>query len=324
MRSLPARLIARLTTRLTAPLTACLAALAVPAAAEVPQVVTDTPVTHALVAMVMGDLGMPDLLLDKGADAHDFQLRPSQRAALAGADLVFWIGAEMTPWLDRALQGTTAGTSVPLLDLPGLTLRQLAATQDAPHHDHDDAEEGHDEPQHHHDGSDPHAWLDPDNAALWLDAMAEALAARDAANAATYRANAEMARSRLAALAARIGADLAGARAPIVTAHDALGYFADRFGLTIAATVAAGDAAGPGAAHLSELRARIASGEIACIFPEAGLDPRPVETLAEGTPARVGGALDPEGRALEPGTDLYLRLLDATAATIRDCLTAGP
>lgn len=320
MRTPPARLPARL----PALLPFWLAALALPAAAEVPQVVADTPVTHALVSMVMGDLGTPDLLLDKGADAHDFQLRPSQRAALADADLVFWIGPEMTPWLDRALQGTTPGRSVPLLGIAGLTLRQLAPPQQSHQDAHDDAGDGHDEPQHHHDGTDPHAWLDPDNAALWLDGMAAALAARDAANAATYRANAETARSRLAALAARIDSDLAEARAPIVTAHDAFGYFADRFGLTIADTIAAGDAAGPGAAHLSELRARAESGNIACIFPEAGLDPRPVETLAEGTPARVGGALDPEGRALEPGPDLYLRLLDATATTIRDCLTAAP
>ena len=52
------------------------------AVAEVPKVVTDFAPTYGLVSMVMGDLGQPEILLDKGGNAHDFQLRPSQSAAL--------------------------------------------------------------------------------------------------------------------------------------------------------------------------------------------------------------------------------------------------
>ena len=80
-------------------------AFALPALAEVPKVVTDIHPVHALVAQVMGDLGTPDLLLERGASEHDFQLRPSQAASLADADLVVWIGPELTPWLNRALDG---------------------------------------------------------------------------------------------------------------------------------------------------------------------------------------------------------------------------
>ena len=96
--------------------------LAFPAVAEVPQVVTDTPVVQSLVTTVMGDLSEPMLLLDRGADAHDFQLRPSQVRALAGADLVIWIGPEMTPWLNRALQTGHDGQVIPLLATPGTRL----------------------------------------------------------------------------------------------------------------------------------------------------------------------------------------------------------
>ena len=70
--------------------------VALPALAEVPAVVTDIAPVHALVAMVMGDLGTPVLLLDKGADPHDFQLRPSQAQAVATAGLVVWIGPQMS------------------------------------------------------------------------------------------------------------------------------------------------------------------------------------------------------------------------------------
>ena len=66
-----------------APLALALSLSAAAASAEVPDVVADTAVTYALVATVMGDLGTPTLLLDLGADAHDYQLRPSQARALA-------------------------------------------------------------------------------------------------------------------------------------------------------------------------------------------------------------------------------------------------
>ena len=287
-----------------------LSLMAAPAWADVPRVLTDTPVTHSLVALVMGQTGEPELLMDRGTDAHDFQLRPSQRAMLGAADIVVWIGPAMTPWLKRALAGSDHGRSIALLDLPGVALRAFEA---------DDHETGHD-----HGEIDPHAWLDPNNALIWLDAIAAELAASDPDNAAAYAANAAAARASFVALAERIAGDLTGDAAPIVTAHDALGYFADRFGVTIADTVAAGDAAQPGAGHLSDLRARLQRGEIACIFPDAGTNPRIVETLAEGTNARIGRPLDPEGRLQEPGPDLYAKVLADIADAIIDCRASLP
>ena len=231
------------------------------AAANAPIVVTDIPPVHALVATVMDTVGSPVLLLDQGADAHDFQLRPSQASALADADLIFWIGPELTPWLERARAVADEAASVPLLHLPATYRR--AYGDDG--HDHDaheasgadhaaDAEPaGHD----HADGDiDPHACLDPANAALWLGRIADELSARDPGNSVTYRANASLAQTRLLALESDLRGKLAPARsAPIVVAHDSLGYFADHFGLAIAGAAAEGDAADPGAAHLSEMRA---------------------------------------------------------------------
>ena len=94
---------------------ACCAA----AAAKVPRVVTDMPVVHALVTQVMGDLGPVDLLLDRGGDVHSYQMRPSQAQALAAADVVFWVGPELTPWLVRVRETLAPqALSVPLLEVP--------------------------------------------------------------------------------------------------------------------------------------------------------------------------------------------------------------
>ena len=307
-----------------------LAGLATPAAAQVPRVITDIPPVQALVAQAMGDLGQPVLLLDKGADAHSFQLRPSQAAALAEADLVVWIGPEMTPWLDRAVEGlATDVAQLRLLEAEGTHLRSFGEDPAEDHDDHADeaghdhaaepaAEDGH-EHDHAHDGVDPHAWLDPANAQLWLGLIAAELARLDPANAATYQANAAQAQAEVAALDARLDAALAPVRdKPFAVFHDAYGYFADHYGLTIAGTVALGDAAPPGAAHLAELQASL--GKALCIFPETQHDPKMVETLAADTGLRIGGALDPEGAGLEPGPQVYGAILSGMTDTLIACL----
>ena len=307
--------------------------LIAPATADVPDVITDIPPVHALVAQVMGGLGQPVLLLDKGADAHSFQLRPSQAAALAEADLVVWIGPEMTPWLDRAVDGLAASVAqLRLLEAEGTFLRSFteegAAEQDShggeAGHDHTAEDHSHDGHGHDHDGTDPHAWLDPANAQLWLGLIAAELARQDPANAATYAANAQQAAAAIATLDTRLDAALAPVRdRPFVVFHDAYGYFAGHYGLTIAGALAAGDAAAPGAAHLADLQAK--TGGAVCIFPEAGHDPKQMQTLAADTGTRLGGALDPEGMGQDPGPQLYAAVLTGLAETLIACLApTGP
>jgi zinc transport system substrate-binding protein len=283
-------------------LASCLVAL--PALAEPPRVVTDIPAIHSLAAQVMGDLGAPALLLDKGADAHDFQMRPSQARALADADLVFWVGPEMTPWLDRALANATKARSIALLESPGTTRRQSIGVHS------DDGGEQH--------RTDPHAWLDPSNAIAWIGDIADELARADTGNAATYAANAASATAEITKLDTELRSLLApAADHPIVVYHDAYGYLADHFGLARMTSLAGGDAADPGAARLSDLRASLTSAT--CVFPEASHPAGTFAALTDGTTARIGRALDPEGRNIAPGPDLYAQLMTGLARTIADC-----
>jgi zinc transport system substrate-binding protein len=307
-----------------------LASLALPSWAEVPKVMTDIPPVHALVSQVMGDLGTPELLLERGASEHDFQLRPSQAAALADAGLVVWIGPELTPWLDRALGGLgEGGAQLPLLPVPG-TLT-LAYAKDGAHmaeeghddHGHDDHghdDHGHDEEGHDHSGTDPHAWLNPDNAKVWLEAIAAELGRIDPDNAATYAANAMTAVAGIDQLDADLTQRFAALKdRPVVVFHDAYGYLADRYGLSVFGSIALGDATAPGAARLSELRDATAGGAVLCVFPEAQHDPKLAEQLAEGSGATLGPALDPNGSTLEPGPGLYAALLTGLADAMTSC-----
>lgn len=307
-------------------------AAALPALADVPDVVTDIPPVHSLAAAVMGDLGTPVLLLDRGASPHGFQLRPSQMEAVAGADLVLWVGPQLSPWLEKALTARPEGAqALALLDAPG-THRQEFAAQDGHEHDHDHAEgeaHGHDDHDHgaehdhvhddhghDHTGLDSHAWLDPGNGRLWTQLIAAELSRLDPENAAAYAANAEAALAAIDAADAEAAALLAPVKdRPFIVFHDAYGYFTTHYGLTVAGTVSAGDAAAPGARHLAELRETAA----ACLFPEAQHDPALITQLAEATGATIGGALDPEGSTLEPGPALYPEMILTLARTIAAC-----
>jgi zinc transport system substrate-binding protein len=140
------------------------AMMATPIAAKDLKVVTDFAVTHSLVSMVMGDSGRAELLLDRGGDPHSFQLRPSQARALADADLIFWVGEELTPWMARALSGIEAkGEVVTLLHADGVYLQKFAHGHSHDDHGHDDhghshSDHGHDDHGHSHSdhGHDDH------------------------------------------------------------------------------------------------------------------------------------------------------------------------
>lgn len=284
------------------------------AAQEVAVVASIAPV-HSLVARVMRGAGEPYLLLPPGASPHDRTLRPSDAAALQRAALVFRVGPRLEPWLDRPLAALATGARVVgLARAPGLTrlvLRQGPAFE--PHGGGSEIANA--------DGDvDPHFWLDPSNARLWLGVIATALAEADPENRALYLGNATGARAELDVLATEIEARLAPVRGrPFVVFHDAFHYFERRFGIEAVGAVALSDARAPGPARIARIRQRIRATGAVCMFREPQFQSGLVATVAERTGVRVG-QLDPIGIGLRPGPALYPDLLRGLADAVADCL----
>ncbi len=140
--------------------------LASPLCAEVPKVVTDIAPVQGLVASVMGDLGTPELLVPQGASPHDHALSPSEARNLQDADLVVWIGAELSPGIGRKIDAI-AGSAAALALFDAEVTAHLATRDEALfEHDHDDADDGHAHEEHaheHHDHDHDHDHDDHDH-----------------------------------------------------------------------------------------------------------------------------------------------------------------
>ena len=121
------------------------------ALADVPSVAVDIAPVHSLVARVMDGVGAPDLIIPSGESPHGFSMRPSSAEALQNADVVFWIGHDLTPQLEDAIETLAENASVTeLLEADGVTLLDFRENALFEAHGHDDHKD-HDEHDHGHE-----------------------------------------------------------------------------------------------------------------------------------------------------------------------------
>ncbi len=286
--------------------------------AAAPQVATSIKPVDDLVRAVMEGVGEPVLLIPPGSSPHTYALRPSERLAAEKADVLFWIGPEVEPALAKLTHSLPKETRIVTLSaIPGMQLLPARTGGDWERKRH--AEDG-----HAHGGSfDGHLWLSPANARVIVRSAAETLSALDPEHAARYAANAEQALRRLEALQEEIEAMLAPVKdKPFIVFHDAFQYFEHAFGLRAVGSILISPEATPGARRVSEMRAKIESLGAVCVFAEPQFEPRLVQTLIEGTPARAG-TLDPLGAHLPAGLDGYEQLLRNLARDLSTCLGAA-
>ncbi|KIN74964.1 High-affinity zinc uptake system protein ZNUA [Sulfitobacter noctilucae] len=319
------------------------------AMADVPKVAADIAPVHSLVARVMQGVGEPSLIVASGASPHEYSLRPSEAAALQEADLVFWVGPDLTPWLADAIETLASDAkATELLEVDGTTEllfregalfeahghgndadgeghekhdhEEHAKDEDHDAHDHEEHAEADGHDGHDHGKHDPHAWLSPDNGAVWLNAIAAQLSAADPANAGAYFANAAAGREDLATLTAEISTILDPVRGRnFVVFHDAYQYFETAFDFPASGAISVSDASDPSPVRIAEIQARVAEQGVSCVLSEPQFNPGIVAAVMEGSAANTG-VLDPLGSDLEPGQDLYANVLRNLATAFANCL----
>ena len=258
-------------------------------------------------------------LLPVGADPHGFEPSLADRADLDAASLVVANGLGLEELLEDTLEA---------VESDGVPVFYLGDHLDDEHGDdeHGDDEHGDDEDAHHHGGVDPHLWFDPLLVSELLPPLADALVDdagldRDAIDAcvADYQQQLEDANAAVVELVDGIPAD----RRLLVTSHDSLGYFADRYGFEVVGTVSPA-ASGLAESNPGQLEALAVVAEergVAAIFAESQRASDDAERLAERLDNIELVTLF-TGSLGEPGSDAdtYLTFLEVNAGLIADAL----
>ena len=288
-----------------------------------PIVSVDIAPLHSLVSQVMKGVGKPDLLIPAEASPHQYSLLPSQMKALSNSTIVFWMSEGLTPWFEKALDNVASSAhKIEMLELEDTITYEFreGATFES-HESHDEHNEASkDEDHHDHHGKDPHAWLDPLNAKLWINIIRNTLTNQDSANADAYHRNAEQAIAAMDGLINTTQASISDlGELNFIVFHDAYQYFEKRFDISAAGAISLGDAADPSPARVEEIRNTIKSLGIRCVFTEPQYNPGLVNSVFEGTNVSSISIMDPLGASIPIGVDHYQTLIQGMVKSLTQC-----
>jgi len=210
-------------------------------------------------------------ILTANSDPHAYEPRPSDVRAVTGAKLVVRSGGDLDAWLDAVMRN--AGSDARTVELIDAVRTRRGAG-----------------------GVDPHWWQDPHDAAIAVSRIRDALVAADPGGRATYVANAAAYRRRLRRLDRAIAACMRRIPARdrrLVTDHDALGYYADRYGIEVIGTVipALSTQAQASAGEVARLVRTIRRAGVTTIFSESSANAKLARAIARDAGATVGSAL---------------------------------
>ncbi|MEM7545856.1 MAG: metal ABC transporter substrate-binding protein [Pseudomonadota bacterium] len=275
-------------------------ALASPAFADKFKAVTTFTIIADMAQNVAGDAAEVSSITRPGAEIHNYAPTPRDVLKAQEADLVIWNGLNLELWFEKFFQTLRDVPSVVIsegVDPMGISTGPYTGKPN------------------------PHAWMSPDAALIYVDNIRDAFIEHDPENAETYRANAEAYKAEILAVAAPIRETLASLPEDqrwLVTGEGAFSYLARDFGLKelYLWPINADQQGTP-----SQVRAvidKMREEDIDVIFSESTVSSDPSEQVAREVGARYGGVLYVDSLSEADGpVPTYLDLLRVTAETIR-------
>jgi len=276
-------------------------------AAEKFKVVTTFTVIADMARNVAGDAAQVESITKPGAEIHNYQPTPGDLIKAQGADLILWNGLNLELWFEKFFSRLKQVPSVVVSDgVPpmGITEGPYSGKPN------------------------PHAWMSPSAALIYVDNIRDALVKYDPANAAAYTANAEAYKAKITAAIAPIRAELdkvpPGERW-LVTSEGAFSYLARDFDLKqlFLWPINADQQGTP--QQVRRVVDRMKADKIPVIFSESTISAEPAKQVARETGAQYGGVLYVDSLSDAAGpVPTYLDLLRVTSATIARGLAPAP
>jgi manganese/iron transport system substrate-binding protein len=280
-------------------LAAALSGVASAAEGEKFKAVTTFTVIADIARNVAGDAAIVESITKPGAEIHNYQPTPGDIKRAQGAQLVLWNGLNLELWFERFFRN--------LRDVPGVVVSEgvepIGITEGP------------------YTGKpNPHAWMSPTAALVYVDNIRDAFIKYDPENAETYKANAEAYKARITGTIEPIKAELAAVpeeKRWLVTSEGAFSYLARDFGLKelYLWPINADQQGTP--QQVRKVIDAVREHGIGVVFSESTISPKPAEQVARETGARYGGVLYVDSLTESDGpVPTYLDLLRVTADTI--------
>ena len=263
------------------------------------RVVTTFTVIQDIAQNVAGDRAIVESITKPGAEIHGYEPTPLDVVKAQNADLVLWNGMNLERWFEKFFGSVKDVPSAILTE--GIEAIPIA---DGPY------------------GAkpNPHAWMSPANALLYVENVRKALAKLDPANADAYAANAARYSEQLKALDRPIRDTLAKVpadRRTLVSCEGAFSYLARGYGLAELYLWAVNSDEQGSPQQIRKVVDHVRKAKIPAVFCESTVSDKAMRQVAKETKAQFGGVLYVDSLTLENGpAPTYLKMLQVNADTI--------
>ena len=282
-------------------------------------VIATTSVFADLAQLALGDNVVIETIVPAGVDVHTFEPSPADAQKLAGADLIVMNGLGLDEWALSLLEAAGKSEEDVLELAEGIDESNAWVYLEGEEHDEEEGKEEAEEGEEHgHGGSDPHIWLDPKGAAIYVDRIAARVAAELPERAAEIESARDAGLAEIAALdeELRVGFTAVEASArKIVTFHDAFGYFARAYEIEIVGVAVEAPGQEPSAKEIAALIDAIKAAGVTSVFSEAQFPSKVLDQVAAETGATVLENLYSDALGDAPANS-YLGAMRANASAI--------
>lgn len=275
-------------------------------AADKLKVVTTFTVLADMASNVAGDAAEVVSITKPGAEIHNYQPTPKDIGRSRGADLILWNGLNLELWFEKFLTRLKGVPSAVLTD--GIDPMSIGAGP--------------------YDGlPNPHAWMSPTDALVYVDNIEKAMSAADPDNAEIYKVNAARYKEEISAVAEPLRERLKGIsddKRWLVTSEGAFSYLARDFGLKeLYLWPINADAQGT-PQQVRNVIDSIREYSIPTVFSESTVSPKPAQQVARETGSFYGGVLYVDSLSNADGpVPTYIDLLKVTMDTVVSGIQAG-
>lgn len=278
-------------------------------------VLATTSVFADIAKLALGDTVTIKTIVPAGVDVHTFEPSPTDAEKLANADLILMNGLGLDEWVLTLLEGA-GKTEADVLEL-GEDLTGFEYIESTEEEHEAGVEEGETD-EHGHGGTDPHIWLDPAGAQLYMERIATRVSDERTDLADRITAALGEGVARLTSLNNDVAAKYAAIPAEkrkIVTFHDAFGYYARAYGITIVGVAVEAPGQDPSAQEIAALIEAIRAAGVTSIFSEVQFPSKVLDQIAAETGAVVLEDLYSDALGVAPA-DTYVGAMQKNADAI--------